>query len=300
MWHLYKTSILYSIFSTLLFGVILYLLNKIFYGKHIWDPFTVEAGLDVWFCEFTDMKRFIRQPINTFTNFWYANNAIYFFQKAMSDKRRTQPYNLITANPFYSFLLSGICFYTFICSTFFHSTLAEVASDLDFSAVYSACLFPLMYFTHRLWMMVIGVRPGEKHRKSMTFLIIAFTIIYLILTFLVPFDHTHEIVLVMILLTGIFGFVVERREVVKTNKWYLYSTMFFITIAMVFFKLDTAKILCNPHSLIQPHSVWHLMNGIAVLYLYLYIRSENYENSMHQRLLPLREKYLQFKSGSYN
>jgi len=109
------------------------------------------------------MLKIVRQPINTFTNFGYLVNAIFFLSKGMSDSRKSYAFNLITANPFYSWVLGLISIYTFACSTFFHSSLIKVASNLDFSAVYSISLFPLMYFSHRFILLLRGKPSKQKH-----------------------------------------------------------------------------------------------------------------------------------------
>jgi len=292
LWHLYKDKIIYSSAFTIAFGIIIFFLNKLFYPSHFWDAFPFHPGVNTWFCEYTDMHKLVRQPINTFTNAWYLVNSIFFFSKGLQDYKRHKPYNLITANPFYSLLFGGISMYTFVCSTFFHASLIEVASTLDFSAVYSISLFPLMYLTHRLWMNIIGVSSEIKHLKSMGFLISIFTILYLLLTFAVPMKHIHETVLVFIICTGLMGIWLERKEPGRTNRFYLNMTLLFIAIAILFFKLDMMKVLCQPESFLQPHSIWHLCNGIAILYFYLYIRSEKYKVEHHKSLQQLRRTYL--------
>lgn len=289
---MYKDKIIYSLIATALFGVLIFALNMLFANSGFWDRYTFKTGVNLWFCENANMHNPIRQPINTFTNFIYLVNAYFFIAKGIKDYKQGNPYNLITANPFYSLFLGGISFYTFSCSTLFHASLIEMASDLDFSAVYSISLYPLMYFIHRIWMLSIGVSTHVRHVKSMIFMILFFTIIYLLLTFAIPMHFIHEIVFGFILSTLILGFYLERRDPGKTNRFYLNATGFFIGVAVLFFKLDTAKLLCNPDSFIQPHSIWHLCNGIAVFYLYLYLRSENYKPEYDRYIAHYRRVHL--------
>ena len=238
------------------------------------------------------MKNLIRQPINTFTNFSYIVNAVFFTVKGIEDFRRRDPYNLITANSFYSILLGFISFYTFLGSTFFHSSLILYASRIDFSAVYSISLYPLMYFAHRIWL-YITKRPSKvKHIGEMIVFILVFTAIYVALTFFISMRYIHETVLFFIVLTVLMGIFLEIAEGGRTKKIYLWLTIIFISIAVIFFKLDIEKILCNPDSYLQPHSIWHICNGFAVFYFYLYIRSEHY-NPLHDfEVSKLRKLFL--------
>ena len=53
-------------------------------------------------------------------------------------------------------------------------------------AVYSLSLFPLMYFTHRVWLLSAGLPSNTKHTKSTTTVVTVFSILYLLLTFFLP------------------------------------------------------------------------------------------------------------------
>lgn len=292
IWQFYKDKLYYVFGASVLFGIIIYVLNHFFYPSNFWNHFTTDKGIDIWFCEFTDMKKLVRQPINTFTNLWYIINAIFFISKGISDSRKPYAFNLITANPFYSYVAGFAALYTFIGSTFFHSSLISIASDIDFSAVYSVSLFPLMYFTHRLVLLIRKKPTNVKHPIESTILVIIFTLIYLLLTFIISMDYVHPIVLTFITLTVFLGFLLEKIQPNKTNKAYLLAVSIFITVAIVFFKMDTAKVGCDPDSFIQPHSLWHICNAMAVFYFYLYIRSENYIPEKDEKLLPFRKEFL--------
>lgn len=292
LWRHHKIKITVSILFTIFFGTLIYWLNRTFYDIGFWDHFLFKQGIESWFCERTDMKNLIRQPINTFTNYVYLVNAVFFTIKGVQDYQRKEPYNLITANSFYSILLGFISFYTFLGSTFFHSSLILFASKIDFSAVYSISLYPLMYFTHRLWLSLTK-RPSQvKHVGEMLVFIFVFTVIYIILTFFVTMHYIHQTVLFFIILTVLFGIILERTEGGRTKKIYLKLTASFISVAVIFFKLDIEKILCHPDSYFQPHSIWHICNGFAVFYFYLYIRSDHYNPHHDVKVSKLRQLFL--------
>jgi hypothetical protein len=285
----YKDKLYWSFFAATVFATIIYSINYFFYPSNFWDSFTIQKGMDVWFCEFTDMKKVIRQPINTFTNIWYIVNAIFFLSKGFSDYRKPNSFNLITANPFYSILLGFISIYTFLCSTFFHSSLIAIASKFDFSAVYSISLFPLMYYTHRITLLMRNKSTHIKHPIEVRVIVLVFTIIYLLLTFLVPLSYVHPIVLTFIILAGLGGLYLEKKDTNKSNSFYLLLMTIFIIIAVVLFKMDTAKIACDPDSFIQPHSLWHIFNSMTVFYIYLYFRSENYQEHKDEKVLRIKK-----------
>lgn len=292
IWQFYSDKIYYALGASFAFAMIIYILNHFFYPSEFWFNFYAKSNISEWFCERTDMLKLVRQPVNTFTNFGYLVNAIFFLSKGLSDAKKNYAFNLITANPFYSLVLAATSFYTFACSTFFHSSLIETASDLDFSAVYSISLFPMLYFSHRFILLKRNKATNIKHPVETKWLVVIFTTIYLLLTFVVSMDYVHQIVVSFIIATGSLGYFLESKDPGKTNKAYLLFMVIFITIAIIFFKLDIAKIGCNPDSFIQPHSIWHIGNSLAVFYFYLYIRSENYKPEKDEKLLPFRKEFL--------
>lgn len=287
----YRDKLYWSLALAVAFGFLIYFLNNIFYPTDFWNTFATEKGIDVWFCEYTDMKKMVRQPINTFTNIWYFVNAIFFLSKGISDYKKPKSFNLITANPYYSILLGLTSVYTFACSTFFHSSLVIIASKLDFSAVYSIALFPLMYYSHRVLLHKRNKSSHIKHPKEVKALILIFTIIYVLLTFFIPLDYVHHIVLVCIILTALGGLYLEKNVQNKSNRLYLLLMVVTITIAIILFKMDISKIGCNPESFLQPHSLWHIFNSLTVFYIYLYFRSENYKPSEDKKIAHLRDKF---------
>lgn len=283
LWQFYKFRLLWALVAVSFFALSIYLLNTLFYPNHFWFNFSVNKGVETWFCEQTDMHRLVRHPINTFTNIWYIINAIFFLSKALEDYRKPKSFNLITTYPYYSVLLGIISIYTFLCSTFYHSSLISIASKLDYSAVYSISLFPLMYYSHRILLYWRNKPTNKNHTTEVKIIILVFSLIYILLTFFVPLKHIHYIVFSFILLTGLGGVYLERVEPQKSNPKYFVLMLVFISIAIALFKMDSAKIACDPESFFQPHSLWHVFNSMTVFFIYLYFRSENYKRKKDKK-----------------
>jgi hypothetical protein len=262
------------VLTALLFGGGIWFLNHTpaLYGY--WNQYYTEGEMGTFFCERTNLNHFIRQPLNTLSNFIYWLNAVVFINRGWRDRTKKNRYNIISANPFYSFLLGGIMLYVFCASVFFHASLIHLASELDFSAVYSLAIFPLMYYSHRVWLLRLGIPSNQRHIKSTLTVVTLATIAYLMLTFLLPDEGRNYIVLGIIVLILAFGITVERYDSGKTNHYYLAACTLCIMLAVMWFGFDVHKVLCQPDSIIQPHSLWHLFSGISVFYFYMYIRSE--------------------------
>ena len=198
--------------STTLFALGIWFLNDILPYKNIWNGYDIRRGIGTYFCEKTIMEDIVRQPINTFSNFIYWITGFAIIRRGWKDQSKKNKYNIISANPAYSMLYGGILIYTFAASTFFHASLIHFASRLDFSAVYSLSLFPLMYFTHRVWLLAVGHPSNTPHPLSMRTLTVLFTLAYFILTFYVPDKVAHYVVLGIILTNIVLAIVVERED----------------------------------------------------------------------------------------
>ncbi|MBX2903436.1 MAG: ceramidase domain-containing protein [Chitinophagales bacterium] len=248
--------------------------NATFHNNGFWINTPYYDGIDKHFCENTNMFDPIRQPVNTFTNVIYLLVGLYVLGVAWRDWRQQKRYNLISANPWYSFVYGIIQVYLFVASSYFHAGLTLFGRDLDYSGVFSLSLYPLMYFTHRIVLMVRGLPSNGKHPKEVLFLTIGFSILYVYLTFFSPPVIGRFIVLGMIVTMFIFAIIIENKDPGKTNKLYMWLTLASISLAVMFFEFDNQRILCSPDSFIQPHGLWHLLGGVAGFYFYFYIRSE--------------------------
>ncbi len=250
-------------------------LGSVYFGNSgYWNEFPHFDGIERYFCEHTYMNSLIRQPVNTFTNVIYLLVGLYVLGIAWRDFREKKRYNLISANPWYSFVYGIIQIYLFVASSYFHSGLTLFGRDLDYSGVFSLSLYPLMYFTHRVVLILRGLPSNVKHPKEAFFLTTTFTAAYVYLTFFSPPVLGRWIVLGMIITMFIFAVIVERRDPGRTNKLYMWLTIITISLAVMFFVFDNLKILCDPDSFVQPHGLWHLFGGVAGFYFYFYIRSE--------------------------
>ncbi|MCS6820108.1 MAG: ceramidase domain-containing protein [Chitinophagales bacterium] len=249
-------------------------INNTYHNSGIWLGFPHYDGIHEYFCERTNMLDPIRQPVNTFTNVIYLLVSLYVFGVAFRDVRQQKRYNLISANPWYSFTYAFIQLYLFVVSSYFHAGLTLFGRDLDYSGVFSISLYPLMYFTHRVLLLARGLPSNGRHPKEALVLTITFTFLYIYFTFFLPPRLSRWTVLALILFLFIFAIIVEKRDPGRTNKLYMWLTIITISLAVMFFVFDNLKILCDPDSFIQPHGLWHLLSGVSSFYFYFYIRSE--------------------------
>ena len=66
-----------------------------------------------------------------------------------------------------------------------------------------------------------------------------------------------------------------KRSDLEINAKYLFWSMFSFGLAFALWILDIKKIVCDPNSLWQLHSIWHILTALSGLLIYLYYFSED-------------------------
>lgn len=265
------TAVLLVVIS-FLFGLTIWLLNRIPSLQHIWETFTFDKRIPASFCENIHLGNPVRQPVNTFSNIVYLITAIVILRTRWEERYKSNPRYL---NTVHSFLFGVILLYVFGASTFYHASLINVAHKLDYSAVFAFSLFPVMFFVHRWWLSRNSNIPNAKNNISTALFLSSFLAVNLLLSFLLPKGKESIAVLIIILLFLGLAFVTIKTEPDNPGRHYLILSILSILIALLWFEFDKNKILCKPNSYFQPHSLWNLFVGLSAFNFYLHIQNEN-------------------------
>ncbi len=255
-----------------IFGLTIWWLNHNSSLQHIWEPFIFDKKIPASFCEKISTSSPVRQPINTFSNIVYLIAAIVILKRTWDDKYKGITNGLHTV---YCFLFAFILFYVFFASVFYHASLINIAHKFDYSAVFSFSLFPVMFFLHRQWLSRNNKLLSPKKRKTFIIFFSTFLAVNILLTFLIPKGKESIAVLVIISIFLALTFATVITEPGNSGKHYLILSVVSILIALLWFEFDKNKILCNPDSYFQPHSLWNLFIGFSAFYFYLYMRREH-------------------------
>ncbi|MEO7298486.1 MAG: ceramidase domain-containing protein [Verrucomicrobiota bacterium] len=219
------------------------------------------------FCEASD--GLIKQPVNTWSNFGFiaAGLAIAWlmWKNAFSENRNT-----FTLTSFTPIFFSSLVILVGPCSMAMHATLSRVGGALDMFSMFLICGFLMAYSLQRFF----GWKP------------LYFTIVFVLVTavgeWAATYRHHFHLIsgrnafLFFIAVTVIFetlnSFV---RKLKHEIKWLIYGLLTFL-VALTFWNLwKTNSPLCNPHSLMQGHAVWHLLDALSLFFLFRFYVSEH-------------------------
>jgi hypothetical protein len=241
-------------------------LNQILNGS-IWSDMTLsKSALTGEYCEFNNPDRFFHQSMNTYSNLVYFFLGILICQIAWEDCKSRNFQNRLANFPALSALM-GVCFiYLSFGSAFFHASLTWVSQRVDMNCTYS---ITLTLASIGLYNVLHKINFSEQAKKVwiiiMVTIILTFYQVHLLISsgILVPI-----LIFLMLITIGVNYFQFPRQR-------YLFLgilSLVLIIIAVKIRTMDVQKINCNPHSLYQGHSVWHLLAGLSSFCNYAFFR----------------------------
>ena len=256
------------------FAFIIWLFNQQSSLNDVWNNYDTDKHELISFCEKTEWSKVVRQPVNTFSNIVYFITAIIILKNTLTEKRCNITGNSLLAYTGYKMLLGIVLLYVFCVSTSYHASLITLALRLDYSGVYLISLFPLMYFSPR-WSESRMARWRLKQPAFTRILFSIFIILWFLLSIFIPSGNLGILTVVIIIVAVTVAFIIDKANHNKANLQYLILSIISVIIAALCFGIDKYEILCNPESYLQPHALWNLFIGIAALYFYYYMCSEN-------------------------
>lgn len=257
-----KRTIALLLVITFIFSFSIWWLNHSSFFQNTLDWFAMDNRLEHSFCEKTIISNQVRQPINTFSSIIY----LFFAVIILKNKNRNTNHISDNINQFYEFLLGLLLVYVFICSVFFHATLADISLKLDFTAVCALVSFPSIYFLNNLI---------HKNKKNTNHVFKSFFILFFFITFILLSLTTHHekhrlLMFLLIIIFFIISFIVTNKS--NTDRKYLFFSMASIIVAIIWLELDKYNFFCNPDGYFQPHSLWHVFSGFSAFYFYMFCR----------------------------
>jgi hypothetical protein len=263
--------ILFSL--ALFFGLSIWWLNGNQTLQGLWNNFIIDKRVPASFCEQVQINSPVRQPVNTFSNIVYLLTAVIVLN-GLWKKRHTNTKGHLSESNIFCVLFSIVLLYVFIASTFYHASLIGIAHTLDYSAVFSFSLFPVMFFPYQWWLLKKKILSNTERRKSEIRFLLVFSGVNLGLALLTPKGKEQIVAILLVLLFLVSAIITVIIEKHKPGTNYLIYTIIAVIAAVILFEFDKYKIICNPKSFFQPHSLWNIFIGISALWFYLYMRSE--------------------------
>ncbi len=223
------------------------------------------------FCEFA-RDGFIKQPANTFSNLGFTFLGTYIawfmFSKEIKEQNYFTKYDILPIILSIGFILTGAGSFAM------HATNAHWGGFFDLFGMFFISSFMFAYAVKRWFLLSVNL-----------FLFLFLTgvgissYIYLTpsLNHLGWFFTGAEIIFIILLWIGIIlEFLLVYVRNVNLNKALGIKSLASLLVAFFIWNLSINQdsLLCEPHSLLQGHAAWHLLDALGGYFLFKFYLSE--------------------------
>ncbi|HMU98718.1 MAG TPA: ceramidase domain-containing protein [Chitinophagales bacterium] len=264
-------------FGTIIFSGIMFAGYKLNQYITIWDKYKQAGGNATEFCELNRFDQLIVQPSNTWSNIGFIIAALIVLSIAKNDSKyyeRSSVNNLLARFPGFSFLFGFSLLYLGLGSFLYHASLTHFFQKLDQTGMYFIVISAIAYNTYKLFPII---RLKNKHISSHKFLIwSAITVMAAFYLYLwkLPINIIFPSLILIFFFLNLY--VQTKIEHSKPIKSFLTAAFVTIVFSYAIWILDRTTVLCSPTSPFQGHALWHILNSVCILLVYLYYRSEDY------------------------
>ena len=261
-------------------AVALWATYEAFKYADIWSSWLGAGGNSAHFCEYNRWNMLIIQPSNTWSNFGFLIVGLILISIGIKDhyyRNREEINNLIAKHPAFTILIGLGLIHLFVGSFFYHASMTLAFQKMDITGIYAIFIAVFTYNAFKAFPFVrIGSRIHSTHK-----VLIAAGIALNILFFVEIWKWNINIVFpVMIVGLAALNIVNMRRKSIRKNyKQYIVSSGITMLAAATIWILDRSDVICMPTSIFQGHALWHMLCALAILLLYFYYRSEEFDVS---------------------
>lgn len=247
---------------------------SVFQFTDLWEQMSQANGNAFKFCEMNRMDELIRQPANTWSNLGFFLVGLFTLTLGIHDLKyaeRKQSDNFLVRYPIFSIMFGASAIYLFVSSFFYHASLTEFFQKLDQTSMCSVAVMVLVFNLYKIFPLV---RVNGKYKSSHA-LMIAFGmgVNYLIYTSLykININLLFPMLVGIVFLTSCYYLLFVSKEHYFTN--YMWAAFAILILSGSIWILDRTNTVCNPTSIFQGHALWHILNAVSILFIYLYYRS---------------------------
>jgi hypothetical protein len=216
-------------------------------------------GRDDFFCEH-NQARCVGQPANTWSNAAYLLAALAIGVSWLHPRAPLRPEGL--SDRAFRRLLAAACVYLAFGSALYHASVVRWAEVWDMSGTYSV-VFVLLGYT--------AVRLIGPERRAVVVTGVISVLGVLALATVLKF-HIEDFLLfpaAVVLLALSLGVLLRQGRAERTP---LLAALAATTLGASVWLLDLQRILCDPHSLLQGHALWHGLTALGVVFAWRSLR----------------------------
>ena len=233
--------------------------------ENVWNSWRPASCLPDCWCEAPRYGQFILEPSNTWTNLSFIIVGLICLFIAI--RYRGNLDRPLMRMPWLTGIWSFALVVTGVGSFFYHATLTFFWQTFDVIGMYLTVTCFLIFDLGR-------IRGVAWKAKSYIPLYVITNVAFAASIIWVPVVRRY----LFGILVGIFVIVLFTTRLAGKSRVvmpYVYAGLMTFAISQLFWILDVNKIWCDPYALVNGHSIWHILNGVALMLLYLAYFFEN-------------------------
>jgi hypothetical protein len=229
-------------------------------------------GLD--YCEHS-RDAIVKQPANTYSNIGFIFAGLLIAWQMLKEKYNHNT-NRLTTTLFYPTFFATLCVLMGPGSMAMHASTTLAGSYFDVLSMYLIAAFMFSYALIRLFNL-----SATGFFSAFSVVLFVCNLVYFYFSNIFSWLDRHTIFGFFIVSATLLEFsIILRNKIAIEKKWaILYCVTFLIAFTIWHFS-KTGNILCYEYSLIQGHAIWHLLNALALYFMFRYYVSENKESKL--------------------
>ncbi len=234
----------------------------------LWEGWKLSNVSNGEYCERLYFDRLVRQPSNSWSNFFYTFYGLLCIRFGLNDASKQGGLSTISQMPavswIYGFSFAYLCFGSFL----FHASLTRTGQHWDMAATYGLVGVPVVFMLWRLLFANMSPAKGA--------LVVAAAVLVADVLFYTFKWHLNGLMTLGSMITTLIVLMVAHKLRGKSymNYWYGAAGLASVLLAYYIWHRDRDRIWCDPDSIIQGHAAWHGLTGLAAFCTYLMFRSE--------------------------
>lgn len=243
-------------------------------GTNPWrrTEFASNGTGDIQWCERRRPLDLLIEPSNAMSNFAYIFVGLLMFHIGIYDQffyhdPNKDKKSIMIQHPIFSFTYGVAAILLGICSFLMHASNLPHHGHWDVSSMYACVLYPFWLLLFQLFQWL----PQSKY----FFLFCHWAATYAFFAFGSPWNDQQTMINIIVLLLvmtafNYFWFYKERVFYVEN----VFGAIASIVIGFGLWNLEKLPGWCNPDTVFQLHSVWHVATAIGIFFIHIYARTE--------------------------
>jgi hypothetical protein len=226
----------------------------------VWDGLELSnSSIKGEYCERNISAAFFHQSMNTYSNLAYFFFGLIILQIGVFDRKNPvrKFNNKLISYPGLSMLTGSIFMYLCFGSAFFHASLTKLSQYVDMNGTYGITVILIAIGTYD----VFSAKPlTAKHQKMFILLLSLFVLSFYQWYFILPSSKLFPFMMLISLIltiTSIFKSYPRKRISLAI------LSIALLILAIQIRTVDVQKINCDPLSIWQGHSFWHLLTAMS-------------------------------------